>query len=77
MITLRFVGKNGIPCRKFVLAVSTLFVVGVLHAQTPEPVTYLTFDEGTAPMLLIRLAITRLRCSAEQGGRLVSLVRTP
>jgi len=47
MITLRFVGKNGILGRKFVLAVSTLFVVGVLHAQTPEPVTYLTFDEGT------------------------------
>jgi hypothetical protein len=47
MITLRFAGKNGIPCRKFVLAVSTLFVVGVLHAQTPEPMTYLNFDEGT------------------------------
>lgn len=47
MITSRFARKDGIPSRRFILAVSTLFVVGVLHAQMPEPVTYLTFDEGT------------------------------
>ena len=47
MINLCFAGKSAIPCRRFVLAVSTLFLVGALHAEMPEPVTYLTFDEGT------------------------------
>jgi hypothetical protein len=46
MITSCF-RKDRTPCRGFVLAFLFLFVAGVLHAQMPEPVTYLTFDEGT------------------------------
>jgi hypothetical protein len=47
MITPRFSPKDGSSCRRLALAACTLLVVGALHAQTPEPVTYLTFDEGT------------------------------
>jgi hypothetical protein len=47
MITLGFSRNNGSSRRQLALAASTLFVVGALHAQTPEPVTYLTFDEGS------------------------------
>ncbi|HET9379140.1 MAG TPA: LamG-like jellyroll fold domain-containing protein [Chthoniobacterales bacterium] len=47
MITLGFSRNNGSSRRQIALAASTLFVVGALHAQTPEPVTYLTFDEGS------------------------------
>jgi alpha-L-arabinofuranosidase len=47
MIAQRFSRKNANSCRRLALAASTLFIVGVLHAQTIEPLTYLTFDEGT------------------------------
>jgi hypothetical protein len=47
MIPPRFSRKNVSSCRQLALAASTLLVVGVLRAQTVEPVTYLPFDEGT------------------------------
>jgi alpha-N-arabinofuranosidase len=43
----RFSRKNGSSCRQLALAASTLLVVGVLRAQTIEPITYIPFDEGT------------------------------
>ncbi|HEX3443094.1 MAG TPA: hypothetical protein VHS80_00135 [Chthoniobacterales bacterium] len=47
MIPPRFSRRIGSSCRQLALAASTLLVVGVLRAQTAEPVTYLPFDEGT------------------------------